>query len=99
MIDLKSVRESKNYTQESLARAIGKTRTLITNIESGTSKPSVETAKEIARVLGINWTLFFEDERQLKWQIEVNYEFFQWRTCSAHQMISVALLSGKIEFD
>lgn len=61
MFDLKSLRESKGYTQEALAESIGKTRTLITNIENGVSKPSVVTAKEIAKILDFNWFLFFED--------------------------------------
>lgn len=61
MFDLKSLRESKGYTQEALADAVGKTRTLITNIENGISKPSVNTAKTIAKILDFNWILFFED--------------------------------------
>lgn len=61
MIDLKNLRESKGYTQEALADAISKTRTLITNIENGISKPSVSTAKEIAKILDFDWVLFFED--------------------------------------
>lgn len=60
MIDLKSIREEHGMTQEKLANEIGKTRTLITSIESGDSKPSVATAKKIAEVLGFDWTNFFE---------------------------------------
>lgn len=60
MIDLKSIREEHGMTQEKLANEIGKTRTLITSIESGDSKPSVVTAKKIAEVLGFDWTNFFE---------------------------------------
>ena len=33
-------------------------------IESGERNPSIETAKRIAKVLGFNWTMFFEDENE-----------------------------------
>lgn len=58
-MELKAAREEKGYTQEQLAKAVGRERSLIAKIESGTAYPSVGTAKALASVLGIDWTLFF----------------------------------------
>ena len=55
---------SKKLTQEELAVLCGVKRTTITEIENGNSRPSVETAKAIAKVLGFKWTKFFEDKKK-----------------------------------
>lgn len=57
---LREVREMKQMTQQNLADAIGKDRSLITKIENGDTLPSVETAKAIGRILEIDWTIFFK---------------------------------------
>jgi DNA-binding XRE family transcriptional regulator len=60
---LKKLRhESHNLTQEQLAKMVGISRTMITEIENGNANPSVEVAKKIASVMGFNWTRFYEDE-------------------------------------
>ena len=51
-------------TQEQLAKAVGVSRTTITEIENGNANPSVAKAKKIAAVLGCNWVKFFEDDEQ-----------------------------------
>lgn len=61
MIDLKKVREEAGLTQEQLAAECNVIRQTISNIECGLSRPSVETAKLIAKVLGFSWTDFFSD--------------------------------------
>lgn len=61
MVNLKKVRESAGMTQEQLANECNVIRQTISNIECGLSRPSVETAKLIAKVLGISWTDFFTD--------------------------------------
>ena len=55
------VRLEKGLTQEQLSKAVGIGRTAISNIECGLTRPSVETAKAIARVLEFDWTSFFEE--------------------------------------
>ena len=55
-------RETHNLTQEQLAKAVGVSRTTITEIENGNANPSVAVAKKIAAVLGFNWVKFFEDD-------------------------------------
>jgi len=60
---LKELRQrSNNLTQEQLAKMVGISRTMITEIENGNANPSVEVAKKIATVLGFDWVRFFEDE-------------------------------------
>lgn len=60
---LKKLRhELHNLTQEQLAKMVGISRTMITEIENGNANPSVEVAKKIAAVLGFDWVRFFEDE-------------------------------------
>ena len=59
---LKELRsESGNMTQEQLAKKVGISRTMITEIENGNANPSVKVAKKIAAVLGIDWTRFYEE--------------------------------------
>ncbi len=60
---LKKLRhESHSLTQEQLAKMVGISRTMITEIENGNANPSVEVAKKIAAVLGFDWVRFFEDD-------------------------------------
>jgi len=59
---LKETRESKGYTQESLAEILEIPKTTYSSYEQGHRRPSVKRAKEIAVVLGFDWTIFFEDE-------------------------------------
>ena len=63
---LKELRnKSRNMTQEQLAKKVGISRTMITEIENGNADPSVRVAKKIAAVLGFDWTLFYQDEDDL----------------------------------
>lgn len=48
-------------TQKELSEKTGITRTTIASIEAGINNPSVETAKVLAKFLGFDWTLFFEE--------------------------------------
>ena len=59
---MKKLRREHNMTQEQLARKVGMSRTMITEIENGNVNPSVAAAKKIAAVLGFNWVKFFEDD-------------------------------------
>lgn len=57
---MKEKREEANLTQEQLASMIGINRTTITKIENG-SRPSVDNAQKIAKILGFDWTEFFKN--------------------------------------
>jgi DNA-binding XRE family transcriptional regulator len=60
---LKELRkESSDMTQKELAKKVGISRTMITEVENGNANPSVKVAKRIAAVLGFDWTRFYEDD-------------------------------------
>ena len=60
MQTMKEKREEIKLTQEQLAEIVGVDRSTITKIENG-GRTSVKTAKKIAKVLGFEWTLFFNN--------------------------------------
>lgn len=60
IMNLKEIRKEKGFTQEQLANVCGVQRTTITMIETGNNSPSVELAKKLGEVLGIDWKVFFE---------------------------------------
>jgi len=62
---LKDIRAKKKLTQQEVANAANVDVTMISKIELGERRPSVEVAKKIASVLGFHWTRFFEDEDDL----------------------------------
>lgn len=47
--------------QADVAKAAGITQAFYCEIEKGKKKPSVDVAKRIAKVLGFEWTRFFEE--------------------------------------
>lgn len=51
-MNIKSIRLSKDLTQEDLARAVNVKRTTVTMWETGNSFPNAITLKKIAEVLG-----------------------------------------------
>lgn len=62
MIDLRKVRQDNGLTQIALAEAAGVVRQTISNIECGINAPSVDLAKKLAKVLGVNWYDFFSED-------------------------------------
>ena len=63
-LDLKIRRTEKNLTMRQVGENAGITESYYSMIENGDRRPSVETAKKIAAVLGFDWTMFYEDESQ-----------------------------------
>lgn len=61
MIDLREAREKAGYTQQELADACHVIRQTIGNIENGWARPSVDLAKRLGEVLGVNWVEFFDE--------------------------------------
>ena len=59
---LKDIRAKKELTQREVANAANVDVTMISKIELGDRRPSVEVAKKIAAVMGFHWTRFFEEE-------------------------------------
>lgn len=59
---VKKLRTEKGFTQQELANAIGRDRTLITKIERNKAGVSVPVAKALGKALGVEWPVFFDDE-------------------------------------
>lgn len=57
---LRNKRLEKQLTQSQLAKMVGADATMISKIEVGERRPSVELAKKIAEALGFDWTRFYE---------------------------------------
>ncbi|EMT54275.1 XRE family transcriptional regulator [Brevibacillus borstelensis AK1] len=65
-------RSELGLTQEKVANKAGIARTTYAMIEQNNRTPSVNVAKRIAKVLGVNWTLFFDDECHESCKISVS---------------------------
>lgn len=63
MIDLKRKREAKHLSQERLAAMVGVQRQSLSAIECGRTLPSVENAKKLAKILGFDWSEFYDEEK------------------------------------
>lgn len=61
---LKEARDLNKLTHEEIANKCGISRAFYTQIENGNRRPSVETAKAIANILGFDWTMFFEKQEK-----------------------------------
>jgi len=55
-------RKELGLLQEEIANQLNISRQHYNAIENNRSKPSVELAKALAEVLGISWTIFFDNE-------------------------------------
>ncbi|MBR8660725.1 helix-turn-helix transcriptional regulator [Brevibacillus sp. NL20B1] len=55
-------RNELGLTQEEVAKKAAIARTTYAMIEQDNRKPSVNVAKRLSKVLGIDWTLFFEEK-------------------------------------
>jgi transcriptional regulator with XRE-family HTH domain len=70
---LKDTRSNAGLTQKDIADKSGITRQHYNFIENNERRPSVQSAKKIAEVLGFNWTKFFEvDDADSEKQLTVN---------------------------
>jgi putative transcriptional regulator len=58
---LKEIRLKNEMSQEQLAEKLNINRSTIAMIETGKNQLTVQLAKQIAEILGCNWTEMFED--------------------------------------
>ena len=49
-------------TQSDLAKRSGVSPAMVCNLETGKRNMSVETARKLAKVLAVHWTIFFEPD-------------------------------------
>lgn len=61
---LKENRIKKGLTMRQVSEASNISESFYSMIENGERRPSVETAKKIAAVLGFDWTMFYPDEKK-----------------------------------
>lgn len=54
-------RKAKNLSQLEIANALGIRQTTYSNYEIGFREPTPKLAKKIAKVLGFNWTKFYDE--------------------------------------
>lgn len=59
-MEIKRLREAKGLSQTQIAKLVGLKRGSYIHIERGRRRPSVDTAKRIAEVLGVEWWQLFE---------------------------------------
>lgn len=62
MINVREARKLLNMTQKEVCNKADISEAFYSMIENGERRPSVKTAKKIARVLGFDWTLMYQDE-------------------------------------
>ena len=60
MIDLRRIRQERGLTMKQLGDMTGLSESYISLIENSDRTPSVPAAKRIAKVLGFDWTRFFD---------------------------------------
>ena len=58
---LTNMREKHGMTKTALSHLVGVDISTIGKYERGERRPSVKKAKEIAEVLGFDWTMFYSD--------------------------------------
>ena len=61
---LKSLREAESMSQQDVADKISVSRQYYSFIESGERGLSVDNAKKLAALFGVDWPSFFEDSAQ-----------------------------------
>lgn len=60
---IKGLRQAKDLTQQEVADAAYIERSTYTKIENG-AMPQVATAKRLGVLLGLSWTLFFDEGKR-----------------------------------
>ena len=58
---LLQARHRRGLTQTVVAELAGLHQGAYSNIEKGKRKPSVKLAKRIGEILGVDWTIFYEE--------------------------------------
>ena len=61
--NVKRLRESNEWTQETLAAKAGLDRSYVAGIEAGLRNPSTKALSKVARALGVQISVLFNDLR------------------------------------
>ena len=92
MVNIRYVRKELGLKQGEVAKEVGVAQATYCNIENGKSAPSVDSAKRIGRVLGIDWWLLFEDEAELTPDEERFLEDFRMASAEEQAVIRRRLI-------
>lgn len=69
---IRKLRESKDFSQENMANDLNITASAYSKIERGITDPSVGRLAEIAKILEVNITYFFQEGEVGKWEENTN---------------------------
>jgi transcriptional regulator with XRE-family HTH domain len=94
---LATIRKQKGLTQQALADAIGLCVTQVKRYESGTSLPSLEAIKKIAKTLRVttDWLIFDEEELAPNTDLALQFQAISHMP-ESQQAIIKQLLEGMI---
>lgn len=59
---LRKIRKNKDMTQSEFSEFINVPVTTYASWEQGVRNPSIDKAKEVSKILDIDWTIFFENQ-------------------------------------
>lgn len=62
-MDLKTLRITKGFSQQEIAKAVGLSRAAYTNIENGKRNLTVKTAKKLGIILDIPWYQLIDNKK------------------------------------
>lgn len=64
MIDIRQMREARGMKQSELSAASGVKQQLLSMIERGSRRVTIDVARKLAPFLGVNWYDFFDGEEE-----------------------------------
>lgn len=68
------LRKKKRLTQKEISTECGMTRQYYGLIENGVRNVPVKTAKKIAKVLGFDWKIFYDDREEGDKKLDDGFE-------------------------
>ena len=93
---IRKLRESKDFSQENMANDLNITSSAYSKIERGITDPSIGRLAEIAKILEVDITYFFQDGEIGKWE-EKNNPLYGFATKSELTALNDAIKQLKQE--
>lgn len=96
--NLKEARVNKGYTQEELAKLIGKSKNVISNWERGDNKPDADTLFDLCDILNVdaNYLLGWEDNQNLSLSIKEQEHIKKYRSLNSTDKETVDILVDRL---
>lgn len=64
MVNIRQLREARGMKQNELATTIGVSQQLLSMIECGNRRITIDVARKLAPVLGVNWYDFYDGKEE-----------------------------------